>query len=138
MWEPRPLTTLWAFMAFYRDSFTFFLPFQRKERWDGKRKSKQIAVVTTRWQDVDGQYNSLCATLSANDKWILRYDTKINIDKIERNKKGNNPTITRHHKYTESDLDTDGRKPKEWIDRVRMSWENSLEEENISAYQQKH
>jgi hypothetical protein len=23
MWEPRRLTTLWAFMAFYRDSFTF-------------------------------------------------------------------------------------------------------------------
>jgi hypothetical protein len=25
MWEPRPLTTLWAFMACYRDNFTFFL-----------------------------------------------------------------------------------------------------------------
>jgi hypothetical protein len=25
MWEPRRLTTLWAFMACYRDSFTFFL-----------------------------------------------------------------------------------------------------------------
>jgi hypothetical protein len=24
MWEPRRLTTLWAFMACYRDSFTFF------------------------------------------------------------------------------------------------------------------
>jgi hypothetical protein len=24
MWEPRPLTTLWAFTACYRDSFTFF------------------------------------------------------------------------------------------------------------------
>jgi hypothetical protein len=27
MWEPRPLTTLWASMACYRDSFTFtFFP----------------------------------------------------------------------------------------------------------------
>jgi hypothetical protein len=25
MWEPRRLTTLWAFTACYRDSFTFFL-----------------------------------------------------------------------------------------------------------------
>jgi hypothetical protein len=25
MWEPRPLTTLWAFTACYRDSFTFYL-----------------------------------------------------------------------------------------------------------------
>jgi hypothetical protein len=25
MWEPRRLTTLWAFMACYRDSFTFTL-----------------------------------------------------------------------------------------------------------------
>jgi hypothetical protein len=24
MWEPRRLTTLWAFTACYRDSFTFF------------------------------------------------------------------------------------------------------------------
>jgi hypothetical protein len=24
MWEPRRLTTLWAFMACYKDSFTFF------------------------------------------------------------------------------------------------------------------
>jgi hypothetical protein len=24
MWEPRPLTPLWAFTACYRDSFTFF------------------------------------------------------------------------------------------------------------------
>jgi hypothetical protein len=24
MWEPRPLTTLWAFTACYRDSFTFY------------------------------------------------------------------------------------------------------------------
>jgi hypothetical protein len=24
MWEPRPLTALWAFTACYRDSFTFF------------------------------------------------------------------------------------------------------------------
>jgi hypothetical protein len=23
MWDPRPLTTLWAFTACYRDSFTF-------------------------------------------------------------------------------------------------------------------
>jgi hypothetical protein len=27
MWEPRRLTTLWAFTACYRDSFTLFLPF---------------------------------------------------------------------------------------------------------------
>jgi hypothetical protein len=25
MWEPRRLTTLWAFMACYRDSFTIFI-----------------------------------------------------------------------------------------------------------------
>jgi hypothetical protein len=24
MWEPRPLTPLWAFTACYRDSFTYF------------------------------------------------------------------------------------------------------------------
>jgi hypothetical protein len=30
MWEPRPLTPLWAFMACYRDSFTFFLTFTRR------------------------------------------------------------------------------------------------------------
>jgi hypothetical protein len=27
MWEPRRLTTLWASMACYRDSFTFFMHF---------------------------------------------------------------------------------------------------------------
>jgi hypothetical protein len=27
MWEPRPLTPLWAFTACYRDSFTFFFYF---------------------------------------------------------------------------------------------------------------
>jgi hypothetical protein len=27
MWEPQHLTTLWAFMACYRDSFTFYLNF---------------------------------------------------------------------------------------------------------------
>jgi hypothetical protein len=27
MWEPRPLTPLWAFTAYYRDSFTFLLYF---------------------------------------------------------------------------------------------------------------
>jgi hypothetical protein len=27
MWEPRRLTTLWAFKACYRDSFTFYLYF---------------------------------------------------------------------------------------------------------------
>jgi hypothetical protein len=43
------------------------LPFQRTERCDGKRTGKQMTAVTTRWQDVDGQYNSLCATLSIND-----------------------------------------------------------------------
>jgi hypothetical protein len=25
IWEPRRLTTLWAFMACYRDSFTFYI-----------------------------------------------------------------------------------------------------------------
>jgi hypothetical protein len=25
MWEPRRLTTLWACMAYYRDSFSFYL-----------------------------------------------------------------------------------------------------------------
>jgi hypothetical protein len=25
MWEPRPLTPLWAFTACYRDSFTYFI-----------------------------------------------------------------------------------------------------------------
>jgi hypothetical protein len=25
MWEPRRLTTLWAFMAYYRDSFTIYI-----------------------------------------------------------------------------------------------------------------
>jgi hypothetical protein len=29
MWEPRRLTTLLAFMACSRDSFTFFLPLHR-------------------------------------------------------------------------------------------------------------
>jgi hypothetical protein len=33
MWEPRRLTTLWAFMACYRDSFTFFLYEQHDTRW---------------------------------------------------------------------------------------------------------
>jgi hypothetical protein len=27
MWEPRRFTTLWVFMACYRDSFTFTLPY---------------------------------------------------------------------------------------------------------------
>jgi hypothetical protein len=26
MWDPQRLTTLWASMAWYRDSFTFYLP----------------------------------------------------------------------------------------------------------------
>jgi hypothetical protein len=28
IWEPRPLTPVWAFRACYRDSFTFYLLFQ--------------------------------------------------------------------------------------------------------------
>jgi hypothetical protein len=31
MWEPRRLTTLWAFTACYRDSFAFFNSILKKE-----------------------------------------------------------------------------------------------------------
>jgi hypothetical protein len=38
--EPRRLTTLWAFTAFYRDSFTLFFRFiffgRKIDRWDGQ------------------------------------------------------------------------------------------------------
>jgi hypothetical protein len=34
MWEPRRLTTLWAFTACYRDSFTFFFLLQRHSYTD--------------------------------------------------------------------------------------------------------
>jgi hypothetical protein len=47
MWEPQRLTTLWAFTAWYRDSFTFFhllLHYNIYTPVDGvihKRKRKQ-------------------------------------------------------------------------------------------------
>jgi hypothetical protein len=44
MWEPRRLTTLWAFMACYRDSFTFFtfLPFSTGQKhWESTTGLKQ-------------------------------------------------------------------------------------------------
>jgi hypothetical protein len=42
-----------------------------------------MTAVTTRWQDVDGQYNSLYATLSISDEGILGYNLQGNIDKIK-------------------------------------------------------
>jgi hypothetical protein len=33
MWQPRCLTTLWAFTACYRDSFTFFATYYRRIFW---------------------------------------------------------------------------------------------------------
>jgi hypothetical protein len=42
MWEPRPLTTLWATLACYRDSFTFtFLNYsQTEEQYAGNSQQK--------------------------------------------------------------------------------------------------
>lgn len=70
-----------------------------------------MTAVATRWQDVDGQYNSLCATLSITDEGILR-TTHRKTDKVKNRQKRNKSRITRH-RYTKSELDTDGRKPKE-------------------------
>jgi hypothetical protein len=45
MWEPRRLTTLWAFTACYRDSFTFFKT-QRKFKKSGKCNTPiYIAII---------------------------------------------------------------------------------------------
>jgi hypothetical protein len=40
MWEPRPLTPLWAFKACYRDSFTFAY-FYEHEHTDRKQNAKR-------------------------------------------------------------------------------------------------
>jgi hypothetical protein len=54
-------------------------PFQRTERCDGEEAGKQITAV-------DGQNNSLCATLSISDEGILSYNAKENTKKIRRNR----------------------------------------------------
>jgi hypothetical protein len=46
-----------------------------------------MTAVTTRWQDVDGQYNSLSATLSITDEGILRYNPQENTDKVKKKQK---------------------------------------------------
>jgi hypothetical protein len=64
MWEPRRLTTLWAFMACYMDSFfTFFRPlliiqfyskFQVLDDYTGVRYHKD--VKGTPWNKLDVEY----------------------------------------------------------------------------------
>jgi hypothetical protein len=53
MWEPRRLTTLWAFTASYRDSFTF-LPYLKEIAYDdvywihpAQDRDQRPAVVNT-------------------------------------------------------------------------------------------
>jgi hypothetical protein len=55
MWEPRRLTTLWASMASYRDSFTLPLPFKDimcQKRVDFHVFSKQCPSVPLRVQEM--------------------------------------------------------------------------------------
>jgi hypothetical protein len=53
MWEPRRLTTLWAFMACYRDSFTFIISIRiilRNEReHHGNDESHDFAKPSPSW-----------------------------------------------------------------------------------------
>jgi hypothetical protein len=45
MWEPRPLTTLWAFTACYTNSFTFFLPLVNNEVSEEAEESPLLEAV---------------------------------------------------------------------------------------------
>jgi hypothetical protein len=56
MWEPRRLTTLWAFTACYRDSFTFFFPLLLFLMVH-KRMQTVMIVERDNWReyDVDGR-----------------------------------------------------------------------------------
>jgi hypothetical protein len=40
MWEPQRLTTLWAFRACYRESFTFYLYYNVKKKISNRGKIK--------------------------------------------------------------------------------------------------
>jgi hypothetical protein len=51
MWEPQPLTTLWAFTACYRDSFTFFIVARQRRRQNPptvamQRLGKNVTAAT--------------------------------------------------------------------------------------------
>jgi hypothetical protein len=46
MWEPRRLTTLWASMACYKDSFTVTLYLQHV---DGRKLQQQANTVVQKW-----------------------------------------------------------------------------------------
>jgi hypothetical protein len=47
MWECRRITTLWAFMASYSDSFTFFLPLGILMGNKNGKSTEQLGLKTT-------------------------------------------------------------------------------------------
>jgi hypothetical protein len=49
MWKPRRLTTLWAFTACYRDSFTLFL--HTKVGFGGKEGKRALGRRRCRWEE---------------------------------------------------------------------------------------
>jgi hypothetical protein len=58
MWEPRRLTTLWAFTASYRDSFTFFFTDISTE------SIRSIDVnLFLHWHDNFSRVSQLCCTV---------------------------------------------------------------------------
>jgi hypothetical protein len=50
MWEPRHLTTLWAFKACYRDSFTFNF-----KRNTDKKLQERKKRANKEWQNIENE-----------------------------------------------------------------------------------
>jgi hypothetical protein len=57
MWEPQCLTTLWASMACYRDSFTFYL---YSDRSRSSEKVDMITYLSERFKHTQKRYSCPC------------------------------------------------------------------------------
>jgi hypothetical protein len=79
MWEPRPLTPLWAFRACYRDSFTFTLMEITKKKlkvfdlYSLYCKKQHMIRIFYTWYD-DSCHISYEIYLNLSDIYILGYN----------------------------------------------------------------
>jgi hypothetical protein len=66
MWEPRRVTTLWAFTACYRDSFTFFFNSCKGVLWISNHES--VLCVQCRWRYIKPSPHAMHAVQTSNIK----------------------------------------------------------------------
>jgi hypothetical protein len=78
MWEPRPLTTLWAFTVYYRDSFTF----ARESAW-----SSAPGTISAHKNRISAHFSSLVNTENRAAIFTLlrgQYNWPIKIESISQ------------------------------------------------------